>query len=325
MEANRMEPPVVGAGFYKGHGLGNDYLVFEAAEAGRTAEVPAHGGEGTWRAAPEAVRAICRRWTGVGGDGIVVVAAEADGSFPARMFNPDGTEFERSGNGLRILASHLWRTDRVSEDPFVVRSGGSRIGMRVHGVDAEGRYDVSVEMGRAETGGRHVGFEPEGAERADVLRHPARGDITFHPVSVGNPHAVMFTDDLSDEALRDLGPFLSGHPAFRRGTNVQLARVDGPRRVRIAIWERGVGRTSASGTSSCAVAVACVARGIFEPGAIEVDMEGGRLEVHVGPELDVVLRGPVEEVATGRLTERFLQGLARLPTSRPEGPPRPRS
>lgn len=301
--------------FYKGHGLGNDYMVFEALPDSARGGAPDDG----WTVGPEAVRAICARWTGVGADGIVIlVDPSATDSFPLRMYNPDGSEFERSGNGLRILASHLRRTGRVTLEPFEVRSGGSRIGMQVHGIDPEGRYDVSVEMGRARTGAEAVELEPGGAGAAgtagagdDALEHPTRGAVTFQPVSVGNPHAVVFMDDLGEEALGDIGPFLSRHPAFRRGTNVQLARVIGPGRVRIAIWERGVGRTSASGTSSCAVAVACVHRGLVEPGAIEVEMDGGRLLVEVGPELDVVLRGPVEEVATGRLTERFLEVLAR--------------
>ncbi len=297
------------AQFYRAHGLGNDYLVFEAS---------APGEEGGWVLSPQAVQAICRRGTGEGSDGIVVLMENeppAGDPFPLRMFNPDGSEFERSGNGLRILASFLRRTDRVGSEPFLVRSGGRPIEMTVHGVEPGGIYDVSVRMGRARPtpaaveleGSRLVGQVGIGGSAR--LFHPRLGPVEFQPVSVGNPHAVVFTDDLSESNLREVGSFLTGHPAFRAGTNVQLARVEGSGRLRIAIWERGVGRTPASGTSSCAAAVAAVHQGRILPGSVEVGMEGGTLQVSVGRDLEVVLRGPVQEVCVGRLTAGFLAPL----------------
>ncbi len=297
--------PVAGPSFYRAHGLGNDYLVFEGREG--------DGAQG-WPVRPEAVRAVCHRLTGVGSDGIVVLMdAEPapDAPFPLRMFNPDGSEFERSGNGLRILAAYLHRSGRVGQAPFQVRSGGSLIRMQVHDVTREGRFDISVEMGRARVSPDSVGLqerEPE-ADALPALKHPELGAVVFQPVSVGNPHAVVFGQDLSTETLHALGPFLSSHPAFARGTNVQLARVAGPGRVEIAIWERGVGPTTASGTSSCAAAVAAVRQGRLEPGPIQVIMEGGTLKVTVSPSLDVVLRGPVQEVVRGELLPGFVQML----------------
>lgn len=300
--------PRIGAHFYRAHGLGNDYLVFQAAAPGASA----------WTLAPSGVRAICRRGTGEGSDGIVVLldGAPPEGEpFPLRMFNPDGSEFERSGNGLRVLASFLRRSDRVGPDPFRVRSGGQPIEMTVHEVGRGGSYDVSVRMGRARPRAAAVELEPSRLEgevgTGDVARllHPRVGPVEFQPVSVGNPHAVVFTDDLSESNLQEVGSFLTAHPAFRAGTNVQLVRVEGPGRLRIAIWERGVGRTPASGTSSCAAAVAAVHQGRIPPGAIEVEMEGGSLKVSVDRELDVVLRGPVQEVCEGRLTEGFLSSF----------------
>jgi diaminopimelate epimerase len=289
----------VGRRYFRGHGLGNDYLVFQRAE------------EGGWPLRPETVRAVCDRWRGVGGDGIVVLLERRprDRIFPLRMFNPDGSEFERSGNGLRVLAAHLFREGLVGGESFRVRSGGARITMTVHEHSAEGLYDVSVEMGRARIGGEAVGLDPAHLDAEGRAVHPERGPVAFHPVSVGNPHAVVFTEDLSEEALHALGPFLSGHPAFQNGTNVQLVNVR-EEGVRIAIWERGVGRTSASGTSSCAAAAAAVAGGKLAPGPVAVDMEGGRLHVTVDPELEIVLRGPVQEVSEGRLASGFQAWLS---------------
>ena len=280
----------VEAGFYRGHGLGNDYLVLQ--EAGEGSEA----GPAGFHLTEAAVQTLCHRWTGIGGDGVVVLLRgrdQEDGGFRLRMFNPDGSEFERSGNGLRILASWLYRTGQVDREPFRVRSGGEEMEMQVHGVDRAGEYDVSVQMGQAQVG-------PE----------PVRvGPVEVTPVRVGNPHVVLFTEDLSREHLERVGPFLARHRRFPGGVNVQLASRTGPGRLRIAIWERGVGPTAASGTSSCAAAVAAVHRGLLEAGALRVDMEGGRLQVTVSPELEVQLRGPVREICTGTLAPGFLRSL----------------
>jgi diaminopimelate epimerase len=154
--------------------------------------------------------------------------------------------------------------------------------------------------------------------------HPDLGPVDFVPVWVGNPHAVVFVDDPSEELdgplLRSIGPLLSTHPGFERGTNVQLARVvkgvGAPPAVEIGIWERGVGRTPASGTSSCAATVAAVVSGRLDPAVAnrgaQVHMPGGVLAVRVGPDLSVTLRGPVQEVGTGRLAPGFMARLRRL-------------
>ncbi len=305
--------------FFRAHGLGNDYLVVRAAREG----------ELSWPVNPATVRAVCDRHEGIGADGIVVAleSRPADGVFPLRMFNPDGSEFERSGNGLRILAAWLHREGHVGEDSFRVRSGGDVISMRVHGVDGEGRYDVSVEMGRARVGLDPVEASPGALGAGGVAEHAELGPVPFVPVSVGNPHAVVFPEEMEgpstgreaplgeagDALLARIGPFLTTHPAFRAGTNVQLARVEGPGVLRIWIWERGVGRTSASGTSSCAVAVAAVHSGRVAPGPIRVRMDGGELQVSVDRELGVVLRGPVEAIAEGRMAPGWRERLERLP------------
>ncbi len=299
MTAQRATPeptrPAAGLSYYKGHGLGNDYLVFEEGDA--------------WTLEPTAVARVCDRWRGPGSDGIVVLLDDdSGGRFHLRMFNPDGSEFERSGNGLRILASHLARTGRVGWDPFEVEVGGDRISMTVHARSGP-IYDVSVEMGRARVGPEAVALDPSALDADGRIAGPDGTPLTVVPVSVGNPHLVVWVDDPSTDALARIGPFLTAHPALAHGANVQLAAPDGPRSCRALIWERGVGPTSASGTSSCAVAVAAVTRGLVEPGAVEIHMEGGTLRVSVSPERDVVLRGPVEEVCEGALTQAWAATL----------------
>lgn len=285
--------PGAGAGFFKGHGLGNDYLVFPFGD--------------DWPVSPEAVRAVCDRWWGLGGDGIVLHSPPGESPWRLRMFNPDGSEFERSGNGLRIFAACVASSGWVGDESFAVEVGGDRVHMRVEERLAGGVYDVSVEMGTASLDPADAGLAPEWTGRP--LVHPTDGPLDCTPVSVGNPHCVVFTGDLSAEALSRLGRFLTAHEAFSAGVNVQLARPVSARCLEIAIWERGVGRTQASGTSSCAAVVAAASRGAVEYGEVEVRMEGGTLGVTVSPDLDVVLRGPVQEVARGRLAKGFVEGL----------------
>lgn len=296
--------PPAGPAFYHGHGLGNDYLVFESA---------ARGAEPGWPVTGGAVRMICRKGVGPGSDGIVLLSSRhpADGVFRARGYNPDGSEFERSGNGLRVLASHLHRAGLVGRRPFAVRLGGlAPVQMTVHEADPAGRYDVSVEMGRAEVGLAAVDAERSLLDARGRAVRPSGETVEFVPVSVGNPHAVVFS---GGDVIEEIGPFLSTHPAFRSGVNVQLAGVEAPGRLAIRVWERGAGPTSASGTSACAAAAAAVWTGRIKPGPVQVRMDGGTLVVQIATGLDIGLRGPVEEIADGRLTDAYMERLRRLP------------
>jgi diaminopimelate epimerase len=291
--------PQAGRRFYKGHGLGNDYLVVEAGDA--------------WAVTAAGARAVCDRWQGPGADGVVVLMSRAE-PFELRMFNPDGSEFERSGNGLRILASYLHRAGLVADQPFEVRVGGDTVAMQVHGAD-RGEYDVSVDMGRARVGAAAVALEGGSLDDAGRLSLEGAGPLTAVGVSVGNPHCVVWGDPdpfnaLERAALDRIGSVLAPHPAFAGGVNVQLARALDDRRLEALVWERGVGHTSASGTSACAVAVAAVASGRTLPGAKTVFMEGGSLHVMVTDALDVTLRGPVQAVCDGELDTGFVARLA---------------
>jgi diaminopimelate epimerase len=276
---------------------------------------------GMWPRSDETVQAVCSRGSGLGSDGIVVLMDRdpSDGIYPLAMFNPDGSAFERSGNGLRVLGAYLLEEGLIpilhdgSSAPFLVRTGGDVVQMVRHGPADRGRHDIEVDMGQAQVPA------PEGR----TLEHPTLGPVTFVPVRTGNPHAVMFDDagheddganpSASAAALARLdgpelavrGGFLAVHPSIPGGTNVQWAQVLGPDRVAAGIWERGVGRTPASGTSACAIAVAGVASGRLAPGKIEVCTAGGTLWATVTPGLEVTLRGPVQSVARGTLTEGF--------------------
>ena len=291
------EADAVGAGsaFFMGHGLGNDYLVFEAGHE--------------WVLDPDKIRAVCDRWKGPGGDGIVVLLDRTSRPFPLRMFNPDGSEFERSGNGLRILAAYLAREGLVGYDPFAVSVGGDTLQLHVSGPPQRGLYDVSVKMGLALHGPEVVGLDLSALKADRDLDRIGAGSAAIHAVSIGNPHAVVFPEEWRRELIDEIGPILSGHAAFAKGTNVQVARVLDPTILEARIWERGVGPTSASGTSACAVAAAAVKSGRVRPGRFEVRMDGGSMDVIVTDGMQVTLVGPVQEVCVGSLTAGFLELL----------------
>lgn len=285
--------------FYKGHGLGNDYLVVDPAAL-------------DFRITRRSVRALCDRQRGIGADGVLALDAAKDADFGVRIFNPDGSEAERSGNGLRIFARYLHATRRTRRSTFRVATRGGRVGIVLH-VDARGEASrVSVEMGRASFAPRRLPSTLRGAELVDRPIAAAGRRLRFTGVSVGNPHCVVFGSSRSrwrDADLLELGPALERHRVFPRRINVQLARVRGPRALDILIWERGAGATASSGTSACAAACAAVRTGLVRS-PVTVFAPGGALRVEVTPEFDVKLVGPVAEVARGRLSASFVRSLA---------------
>ncbi|MEX2527507.1 MAG: diaminopimelate epimerase [Gemmatimonadota bacterium] len=307
--------PSISPDWFLAHGLGNDYLVFHES----------HSGAEGWPGTPEAIAAVCHRWKGVGSDGIVVRLREPGGELSlnpvrSRAFNPDGGEFERSGNGIRVLAASLAFSGEVDAEPFPLVFGTGEVVCQVLGVLPGGRYDVQVDMGRARLDAPSVALDataldPHGALPLEV---DGRWSVPFTHVSMGNPHCVVFPRalsfpvDLTGKLLEKLGPAITSHPAFTQGVNVQLVEITGPAHLRIGIWERGVGRTTASGTSACAAAVAAVVRGYVLPGEITVSMEGGDFQIGVTADLGVELRGPVQVVSTGRLAPGFVEALRAL-------------
>ncbi|HEY2924670.1 MAG TPA: diaminopimelate epimerase [Candidatus Eisenbacteria bacterium] len=270
--------------FVKGHGLGNDYIVVDGERFG----IPL---------TPERVRLLCHRNLGLGSDGVLEITRRVDRFF-ARIWNPDGSEAERSGNGLRIAAKFLSDHGYTSESNFVIETAAGPVAAEVY--RRAGRvHAVRLEMGRA--------LIDRAAKPLQIERR--RLDVTV--VSVGNPHCVIFGEPLTRERLFAVGPLVECHPNFPERINVQLAAAESRRRARALVWERGAGHTLASGTSACAVATACFDRGLVD-GTVTVLMEGGQLEVEVGPDLDLIMTGPAEEVCEGTLSPDLRQRLIEM-------------
>lgn len=254
---------------FKAHGLGNDYLILEQGPP----------------LDPATVIALCDRHRGPGADGILEPTTTTGADHGVRIWNPDGSVAEKSGNGLRILAFWLCR-DQSAGDRFSIDTGHEVVHCEVEGTQ------VQIEMGRIEL--------DEPVQEQLVLDE---GPVRFTALRVGNPHAVIWTDtpDLDTLPWRSWGRQLERHPRFPDRTNVQLARRAAPGRCEARVWERGAGETQASGSSACAVAAVAVRLGHAPAGTrLEVQMPGGRLFVTVRPDWRVRLEGPVAPV--GRFT-----------------------
>ena len=297
--------------FHKYQALGNDYLVLEAG-----------GGEWT----PALVRAVCDRHLGIGADGVLVedvapVGALApagahapDRALALRIFNPDGSEAEKSGNGLRIFARYLWDQGRVTAEPFAVATRGGRVRCQVR--DA-GRM-VFVEMGVASFDAAAIPVAGPRREVVDEELEVGGERLRFTAVTLGNPHCVVFVDAPTPELARRLGPALEAHPAFPRRTNVQFVRVLDRGRIELQIWERGAGTTLASGSSACAAAVASVRLGLCD-GDVTVAMPGGELAITVNADYELTMLGPVRKVAEGTVAEELLRDVLAREGRRPAG------
>ena len=280
--------------FAKGHGLGNDYIVL------RRQDLPFDLSEAS-------IVRICDRNWGIGSDGILVLVDSTRADFGLRIFNPDGSEAEKSGNGLRIFAKWLRDHGHARQDGFTVDTKGGVVECLCQGTDGRVAF-VTVEMGRATF--RAPDIPMNGPDR-DVVGVPlqlADGTaVAATAVSVGNPHCVVFVDALDADACKRVGPMIERHPAFPQRTNVQFARAVDTHTLDILIWERGAGYTLASGSSSCAAASAAVRTGRCDHGRVTVRMPGGDLVIEVRPDWSLKLEGPVEEVYTGALSPEFAE------------------
>ena len=274
--------------FVRSHALGNDYLVVDGERFG-LALTP-----------PRIVR-ICDRHTGVGSDGILERTNAPQGFDEAvRIYNPDGSEAEKSGNGVRIFAKFCF--DHGYADaarPLRIHTLGGPVEARV--VEREpGKSVLQVSMGRVSF--RCADLPMTGAE--EWIQRPlgvGGREITATCVSIGNPHAVLFDAPFDEAAAKSIGPLVENHAQFPRRTNVQLVRVRDRSTVEALIWERGAGWTLSSGSSSCAVAAACVRAGLVDR-AVDVVMPGGTLRVIVHDDWRVDQIGWAQEIALGTMS-----------------------
>lgn len=296
------------ADFRKYHGLGNDYIVIDPREF---PFVPKR----------EAVRAICDRTMGAGSDGILLgplsgpedlvgLMALGQSQRPdflpwVRIFNPDGSEAEKSGNGLRIFSLFLADQGYVGSEEFAIGTKGGKVKAQVESRDPP---QIRIDMGEPSFSAKKAGLRTELPEfvNEDLVLGGEHFRASF--VSMGNPHCVIFVENPDPELAKRLGPLIERHPLFPDRTNVQFAKVLDRHSLKIEIWERGAGYTLASGSSSCAAASVAKRLGLVE-GLVRVNMAGGILSLDLsGP--SVKMTGPAVKIYEGNFSEAMLQMLA---------------
>ncbi len=278
-------------GFVKSHALGNDYIVIDP----KTLSFPLTA---------RSIRLICDRHLGVGSDGILAAAPSKKADFGLRIYNPDGSEAEKSGNGLRIFARYLYDHGVTTKTRFTVDTPGGVVEVVLH---LRGRSvdRITVEMGPATFRSERIPVAGPPRDVVDETIDVNGQRLAITAVSVGNPHCVVFVPDLARVDLHRLGPQLERHTLFPNRTNVQFAQVHSRTRVAARIWERGAGETLASGSSACAVAAAAVRKALVDR-SLTVAMDGGDLEIAVSADWEIRMTGPATEVYAGRLSKRFV-------------------
>ena len=257
--------------FTKMHGLGNDYLyVF--------GEVPADIRELSVR--------LSDRHFGAGADGMIYISPSNKADFKMRIFNADGSEAKMCGNGIRCVGKYVY--DKGYTD---------KTRLRIETLSGIRELELRLRCGKVASVEVGMGTVSVGDE---MTINAAGQEIECTPVNVGNPHTVIFTDDVSEIDLTAIGPAIEHHEAFPGGVNVEFVQKLGPQQLRMRVWERGSGVTMACGTGACASAAAAVAKGLCDSGEpIRVHLDGGILEIQVARDGSVTMTGPARTVYEG--------------------------
>lgn len=278
--------------FVKSHGLGNDYIVLDES-------LLAFGIN------EKNIRLLCDVHYGIGSDGILLKVASSKADFGLKIFNPDGSEAEKSGNGLRIFAKYLFDYGHTKGKIFTIETLGGIVTAEISGDTNNKANRVKVDMGKAIFRSPQV---PVICDEAECFDHPLSiVDETYliNCVSVGNPHCVILRDKLVKAEIMKHGSDIENHPMFPNRINVQFAKVISRSEVEILIWERGAGYTLASGSSSCAVAAVMVKKGLTER-KLTVKMPGGILQLEIDENWNIRMEGEVREIASGYFSDELI-------------------
>ena len=276
--------------FQKYHALGNAYLVLDPKNSTLPDEA--------------SIVRICHRNFGLGSDGILYGPLETEkADFGLRILNPDGSEAEKSGNGLRIFARYLYDIEAVKNDAFTVDTPGGIVTCKIDG----GAESITVDMGKVSFGMGHIPVDgPEQADQNLGQKLEINGtDYTVYIADIGNPHCVVPLPEISKELACKDGAAIEIHPNFPHRTNVQFLRVIDRNNIEIEIWERGAGYTLASGSSSSAAAAVANRIGLCD-GSITVHMPGGKIEIEIGDDYAIRMTGPATHVASMDFDEEAL-------------------
>lgn len=275
--------------FTKMHGLGNDYIYVDGSKE----TVPADQ-------KPEVVRKLSDRHFGIGGDGVIFINPSDVADFEMEMWNADGTRAEMCGNGIRCVAKYVYDKGLTDKKCITIVSAGQvkTLNLTIHGGKVE---LVKVNMGQPELTAKNV---PVLADTEQVINQPIwvqDKEYRMTCVSMGNPHAIIFEDDVQNMDLEAIGPYFENHPRFPKRTNTEFVQIVDRNTVLMRVWERGTGETLACGTGASATAVACILNGLTEE-QLTVKLLGGDLEIYWDKKDNCVyMTGPATTVFEGEV------------------------
>jgi diaminopimelate epimerase len=278
--------------FHKYHALGNDYIVIDPKRTKVTLT-------------PESIRLICHRNFGIGSDGILYGPIMDGDRIGVRIYNPDGSEAEKSGNGIRIFSRYLVEAGYVTGKKFLLHTAGGEVAVEIltDTIDL-----IKVDMGGVTFRSDEIPVTGPSREVVNETLDLASDSFKVTCLSLGNPHCVIPVDEISEGLVREIGPEIENHVMFPNRINVQLLEVTDRQNIKIEIWERGAGYTLASGSSSCAAACAAHRLDLVDA-QVSVHMPGGTIEIEIDEAGHVHMTGPVSSVAEGNFSDEFARRL----------------
>jgi diaminopimelate epimerase len=277
--------------FLKMQGTGNDFVVVDGLRERAEAR--------DWTAL---ARAMCDRHFGVGSDGLLLVAPSEQADFRMRMWNPDGSESEMCGNGIRCFAKYLYDAGLTGRPEMTVETGAGVLNLVVHPRDGRAER-VTVSMGVPELRPERIPVAVDGERAFDLPLEGVGAEVVVSCVSMGNPHAVMFLDrPVAEFPLEAVGPRVEHHPLFPRRVNFEIVSQRRPGELDARVWERGAGITLACGTGACAVAAAARLKGLTGDHTIG-NLPGGALELEWDGRGEILMTGPAGLVFEGSWPE----------------------
>jgi diaminopimelate epimerase len=281
--------------FIKSHGLGNEYIILDSRKI-------------EFKLTRDAIRRLCNVHYGIGSDGILLKVDSSGADFGLKIFNPDGSEAEKSGNGLRIFCKFLYDYGFAGKKEFFVETPGGIVRANILEETGGKAGLISVDMGKAIFKSLEIPVNSDYPEFIGEKITAGDKEFEVNCVSVGNPHCVVVKNELNVDEIKKYGPLLENHPIFPNRINVQFAKVIRRDEAQILIWERGAGYTLASGSSSCAVACVLAKRNMVDRN-LKIIMKGGFLAIDIDQDWNIRMTGEAKETAQGILSPELIQVL----------------
>ena len=281
--------------FIKSQGLGNEYIIIDEKNI-------------TFPLTQKAIQKICNVNFGIGSDGILIKTNSDSADIGLKIFNTDGSEAEKSGNGLRIFCKYIYDYKIIPHKEFTVETKGGKVRANIQETIHDRASLITVDMGKAIFSSKQIPTSFNSEEVQDEIILIDDKKFVINCVSVGNPHCVIIKDELDVREIKKYGPKIENYSKFPNRINVQFAKIISRDEIQILIWERGAGFTLASGSSSCAVASVLRKKELIN-NKVTVKMPGGELKIEINDTWDIRMTGEVRQICEGTLHEELVSSL----------------